>query len=720
MSVVGDDEETEIGFEPISPLRRAPAPVAEEAPVEFTPRRATYPERPARSSRRARVDTELGVTIAGAYAALGILAFMILAIWHAAGQPGAQRVSRVFAVSLLFIYALGLLMASGASIWLLVIAFRDKLAQGLLCLLVPCYAIYYIFSRWRETRGIFAMCIAPGVLLVLAVSFGRLVLGVAAPLAFVNGLQDRVNSFAPDLVAQADPARVAEAERLFRDYIQAINRMTENLSRLQPMAAGQRNRAEIQMRLNSVQTAALNVQNAENRAKAVKVGKADMAELRKRIGPEMRAAIIGLKAQVSRIMSLPGQMNSFPNSLADLDRALAVWESPDGGGTDAQLADHFPGSSSGGGSTPPESAPGGAPAALPPGGRGRGIPTFEAHYAQLRSQYGDSAVMLVLTGLPTNSDPSTGVTKRDVNDAIDKKLKVLAPGAHQSMSTASGDTRSICLAPVDNVQGLADAIDFGKATRAGSRIDVVVSKEYIASTPRLPAEPAVAARPARRREAEPQVPANADAVTKSLIELKSSDMFRRKQALERLARNRPNDRLKDVIEAVLPLLDSDEQNDVKSAAQVLAVWQSPEALAKLIERASDNRVFVRWDIIKALGKYDETKAAEALIGRLKEDGHQAEDALKTMGLVAEPPLIELLTNPDADLRKKACEVLKFVGGSETLKVMKSMRPDSEFFVRVAAQDAFKMITLRVGSGASDGSQTKEAGTQAPARSRKKA
>ena len=180
------------------------------------------------------------------------------------------------------------------------------------------------------------------------------------------------------------------------------------------------------------------------------------------------------------------------------------------------------------------------------------------------------------------------------------------------MSTGSGDTRSICLAPVDNVQDLADAIDFGKATRAGSRIDVVVSKEYMVSVPRLSAEPAVAARPARRREAEPEVPANADAVTKSLIELKSSDMFRRKQALERLARNRPNDRLKDVVEAVLPLLDSDEQNDVKSAAQVLAVWQSPEALAKLIERVSDNRVFVRWDIIKALGKYDETKAAEAL------------------------------------------------------------------------------------------------------------
>ena len=57
------------------------------------------------------------------------------------------------------------------------------------------------------------------------------------------------------------------------------------------------------------------------------------------------------------------------------------------------------------------------------------MPTLEAHYAQLRSQHGDKAVMLVLTGLTTNTDPSSGITKRDVDDAIDKRLKALAPGA---------------------------------------------------------------------------------------------------------------------------------------------------------------------------------------------------------------------------------------------------------------------------------------------------
>src|SRR5262249_43156922 len=134
--------------------------------------------------------------------------------------------------------------------------------------------------------------------------------------------------------------------------------------------------------------------------------------------------------------------------------------------------------------------------------------------------------------------------------------------------------------------------------------------------------------------------------------------------------------------------------------------------------ASDSRVFLRWEIIKALGKYDDPKAAEALVQRLKDDGHQAEEALKSMGPVAEPPLIGLLRNPDADLRKKACEVLKFVGGAATLKAMRALPPDPEFFVRIAAQDAIKMINLRVPPAATESPETKKAPTQPSGRTRK--
>ena len=39
------------------------------------------------------------------------------------------------------------------SIWILVIAFQDSVLQGVLCLFVPCYMLYYIISNWEETKA---------------------------------------------------------------------------------------------------------------------------------------------------------------------------------------------------------------------------------------------------------------------------------------------------------------------------------------------------------------------------------------------------------------------------------------------------------------------------------------------------------------------------------------------------------------------------------------
>ena len=145
---------------------------------------------------------------------------------------------RVFRASLLILMVLGILMANWASIWLLVIAFRDKIEQGLFCLFVPLYAFYYIFSRWRETRGIFAMSVAPFLMLLLFLLFGGLVLGVSGPTAFVNALLDRVESLAPDLTERPNPNKQAVAEAVFRDFIRAMNRCTDALARMDPVRLG--------------------------------------------------------------------------------------------------------------------------------------------------------------------------------------------------------------------------------------------------------------------------------------------------------------------------------------------------------------------------------------------------------------------------------------------------------------------------------------------------
>ncbi len=189
----------------------------------------------------------------------------------------------------------------------------------------------------------------------------------------------------------------------------------------------------------------------------------------------------------------------------------------------------------------------------------------------------------------------------------------------------------------------------------------------------------------------------ADTVTRSLIELKSSETHKKKQALDRLQRATPDGRVDQVVQAISPLLEDDDQFLVVDAVKSLAVWRSPEAIPALIGRTRDNRHFVRSEAIKALGKYQDLQAAEAIVAVFKEDGFAVEAALKEMGPVAEPAVIPLLRNPDADLRRKGCEVLKYIGGQETLKVMQALPADPDFGVRVSANECQKAIVARVGS-----------------------
>ena len=91
-------------------------------------------------------------------------------------------------------------------------------------------------------------------------------------------------------------------------------------------------------------------------------------------------------------------------------------------------------------------------------------------------------------------------------------------------------------------------------------------------------------------------------MTKSLIQLKSPDINKKKEGLRRLERTAPDQRLAEVVAVLLPLLDDDDGWLVGDAIKVLAVWKSPEAVPALIHRMIDNRGSVRHEAIKALAK----------------------------------------------------------------------------------------------------------------------
>jgi HEAT repeats len=449
---------------------RGPSPLADHDFNLPPPPQAAYPEpiRTSNSYRHRGSNPDVGFTIAGCYLGLALLVVMGFFVWLGAAQPETGRVGQIFAITALFLHGAALLLSFSGFIWVLVIAFGESLAQGLLCLLVPCYVLFYTFSRWEDTKGAFVLKVLP-----LANWVVFFIIGFAIGVA---GKSDALTNVAGgDAQPEAMPAPA---------------------------------------------------------------------------GPQ------------------PG-LNRQPGF-----GAPPGFEPQPGFGPQPRFG----------------AQPGGPPPGFGPRQRGGGP----------------------LSGNPQFQPP----TDRD-------------------------------------------------ARRRG-------------------------------RNQQPEFPHDADAVARSLIQLKSDETHTRKDALNRLMRTTPDDRLAQVVQAVLPLLDDDDGWLVGDAIKTLVIWKSPEAVPTLIKLTNDNRFTVRHEAIKALGKIKDPRGVEAVILRIKEDGSQVEDALKEMGPIAEPALIERLTNPDSDIRRRVCAILKVVGGKETLKAMQPLPADPELSVRVAANDAASSIILRVG------------------------
>jgi HEAT repeats len=291
------------------------------------------------------------------------------------------------------------------------------------------------------------------------------------------------------------------------------------------------------------------------------------------------------------------------------------------------------------------------------------------------------------------------VTARDVSEAIKARARQLAPTATHFTWIGRRNQASLMLSPVDDIQDFANRIDFGTVTVRGNQLNVTVSPDFIASVPRLPAEqsqtPDINPSP-RAANRDPEIPADADAVTRSLIQLKADASHTKKDGLNRLMRTQPDERLAEVVQAILPLLEDDDGFLVSDAVKTLVIWKSPEAVPALAKLTNDNRFNVRHEAIKALGKIKDPRGVEPVVQRIKEDGFQAEDALKEMGSIAEAALIERLTNPDSGVRRRVCEILKEIGGKQALLAMAALPADPDLGVRMAAKDAMSSITLRVG------------------------
>lgn len=188
---------------------------------------------------------------------------------------------------------------------------------------------------------------------------------------------------------------------------------------------------------------------------------------------------------------------------------------------------------------------------------------------------------------------------------------------------------------------------------------------------------------------------------KLLKALSSGDFFTKKNALDRLGNitDVPDDHAA-VAKALAPLTRDDNPFIRRGAVKALAVWGTKDSAPALLDALKHEDVFTKQEAMRTLGKLQE-KSALAPLAAFLTDGLSrgvAQESLRSMGSIAEPEVRKYLRSADIWVKKAACEVLKDMGTTKSIRALTAVVRDPNIHVRVhvapTARDAILAIRAR--------------------------
>jgi serine/threonine protein kinase len=132
----------------------------------------------------------------------------------------------------------------------------------------------------------------------------------------------------------------------------------------------------------------------------------------------------------------------------------------------------------------------------------------------------------------------------------------------------------------------------------------------------------------------------------------------------------------------------------KKAIEALGIWGTAEDVPFLIG-LSGPRAFINDVIIKALGRLRDPSAVPFLVKMLGQfgDGDKAVDALRAIGPAAEKDVQSALSSTEHDVRRRACIVLKDIGSTDSLPLLKTAARDHDRAVAEAAWETCRILAF---------------------------
>jgi hypothetical protein len=261
-----------------------------------------------------------------------------------------------------------------------------------------------------------------------------------------------------------------------------------------------------------------------------------------------------------------------------------------------------------------------------------------------------------------------------VADEVRDRLGALMDkGSNFSGVTSSGvnDRMTVMIAPVRDVQAMANKIDFGTVRSVKDRMITMVAHDV------------------------PGVPApNADQVTIALYRLKLPRSHRRAEAARTLKGMQPDaTRREEVRKALEAVIDDPDQGTRNEVCEALGVWGTKETVPVLVKQLKNQDFGTRLAALRGLVKLKDPSATEAIATCLvpHETRGEAANALRTIGPSAEPIVVKYLKSDDPRVKEEACHILEMIGSQKSIPAVEELLNDRDASVSGTAKRTIEIL-----------------------------
>jgi HEAT repeat protein len=190
-----------------------------------------------------------------------------------------------------------------------------------------------------------------------------------------------------------------------------------------------------------------------------------------------------------------------------------------------------------------------------------------------------------------------------------------------------------------------------------------------------------------------------DEVTEALLDLETGNVFKKREALQKLAKATPDEARREKVAAVLEtqVLGRDLFTLSDDAGPALANWAGKNTVTRLLPLLDENTSTHQHKVaMEVFAKTKDKRTVFPVVRWILKDTDNVTKCLIEMGPVAEDEVIKLTKQPEAAARAASARILQEIGTAKSLAALKRASTDPrDATAAAAARIAWDIVNERV-------------------------